>query len=67
MELRRQTETGNGDKLKNIIKHNLVATNTLYNPQSDDNEKLITWISSDNNIKQQLDYITISQKHKQGK
>ena len=49
---------------KNIIKHNLVATNTLYDPQNNDKEKLMTWISSDSNIKKQLDYIMISQKHK---
>ena len=59
-----KTETGNGDKLKkNIIKHNLAATNTLYNPPNNNNkDDLITWISGGNNIKKQLDYIMISQK-----
>ena len=60
-----KTETGNGDKLKkNIIKHNLAAANTLFNPENNNKDALVTWISGGNNIKKQLDYVMISQKHK---
>jgi len=50
--------------LKNIIKRNIVATNTLYNPQNNDIDSLVTWISNTNNVKKQHAYITISHKHK---
>jgi len=54
MGIRWKTETGSGGKLNNVIKHDLVATNTLYNPQNNDKEKLVTWVRIDNNIKKQL-------------
>jgi len=36
----------------------------MYNPVNNDKYNLQTWCSGDNNIKKQLDYVTISNKHK---
>ena len=49
-----------------MVTNSKIHNNTVYNPQNNDKENLITWISGDRNIKKQLDYITISQKHKNG-
>lgn len=38
----------------------------MYNPQNNNKDNLVTWFGNTNNIKKQLAYITISQKHKTG-
>ena len=50
--------------LKNITNYNLTAANTIYNPTNNDKENLVTWYSNTNNIKKQLGYIIISNRHK---
>ena len=66
MEIKRKKKGMEGKLKKNIINFNLTAANTMYNPNNNGKENLVTWYSNTNNIKKQLDYILISNKHKLG-
>ena len=58
-------EEGNGINLQNCCnEHNLICANTFFIPKNNNKRNLATWHNHDGEISRQIDYVMISNKHR---